>query len=181
MALPEKSIPFLSNEGLVVTFPQELLQYTQFLEMLYRRHESFPIKTGLQHFDLQLTKAICDLGLLPCSHQTVLNPEGFTSFQELIDYVGITGDFYQDKQDLYLNDILSYLGLPEFCVIKRKKTKKKWSPTSYKCHQNISVIDQLISDVDEVELNRWIQPCQLTDALSYDYDYDYDDDDDWYD
>lgn len=104
-------IPFSSTEGITIYFSEEQLEYIEFLDMLYRRSQSMPIKTGVSERDLQLVAAICDIGLYPCTHQRTLVPEGFATFPELCDYFGIDVD--EDSNNEYINDFLSYLGLDE--------------------------------------------------------------------
>lgn len=105
-----EDITFLSEEGIAIHFSQDHIQYVELLDMLYRNsHGQRPIKTGVCTKDLMLSAAMCEVGLYPCLHQTILNPEGFDTFQELCDYMGI--DVEEDSENDYLNDFLSFLGL----------------------------------------------------------------------
>jgi hypothetical protein len=153
-------IPFLSEEGAIVQFPRDLLRYTSLLEMLDRRHSgNGPIKTGVAEVDLRLTEAICATGILPCSQQQILQPKGFQSYQDLADYMGITDIDLNDKENHALNEILSYLGLPEFHTMKSKKHKPSKKPSRrcpFHCVTVHSPKPVATEDEDgQLILNRW--------------------------
>ena len=171
-------ISFLADDDSIVEFPKNLLQYTNFLEMLFRRKSENIIKTGVNQYDLQLTKAICALNFIPSSRQTIIRPVDFSSFDELCDYMGIIGIEFEDKTDKYLNDFLSYMGELTFHIVNHIKMRKSWAhwrsrSTPVKAQINLTIVTD--DDVDEngqIVLNRWID-YQHPDEMEYS-------DDEWF-
>jgi hypothetical protein len=167
------TIPFLSEEGNIINFPGNLLQYTDLLEMLHRRRSGDnPIKTGVTERDLLLTEAICATGVLPCEQQETLRPQGFPSFSDLVGYMGITGIELNDKENKAINELLSYLGLPEFQAIKPKK-KTHGGKAKHACIGPYTPDLREVAEEDEdgqIILSRWTK--MPKDAYAYYDDYD---------
>lgn len=182
------TIQFLSDEGIIVDFPRDLLQYTALLDMLHRRHtpDTGPIRTSVALLDLQLTEAICATGILPCDRQKIINPKGFQSYQDLVDYMGISGIDLIDKKCKLINDILSYLRVPEFQLVKNKdKNKNRGKKKQVTC-AHVTTKDDILQEVakenenGEIILNRWTRTPETMDyPYSSDDDYMSDFDDDW--
>lgn len=152
-----QAIPFLSEEGTIVPVSSELLQYTTFLDMLYRRKEGkTPIKTGIHEHDLVLTKAICEIGLYPCTHQTHLHPKGFDDYQSLIDYMGID-DVEEDAENDYINDFLVFFGLEEEYVEEAIDPYEGWTPEMIAEQQEDDAIEELrmLAELNEPDDEPW--------------------------
>lgn len=176
------TISLLSNEGGIVNFPRDVLQYTGFLEMLHRRHHGDgPIKTGIDEFDLKLTETICVLGCFPQSYPDELHPVGFPSLKDLADYMIIENAFGDTTSDL-LNDFLFHMGLGEFQTVKGKHMKPKRKhvrPTveiGTNCQMDDVCLDQILRDEYELFINRWmtmsIEPMVVEDDTDSDFYFD---------
>lgn len=93
-------------------FSEQHIKRSPFLDMLFRHRETLPVKTSIGKLDLLLAQCICQTGLYPCTHQKLLQPEEFSTFQELCDFFDIS-DAVEDDDNEHLNDFLLHLGLEE--------------------------------------------------------------------
>jgi hypothetical protein len=90
----------------------EEIQQSEVLEMLYRRDcKDGSFKMDVCTHDLQMLLIICEYGMYPCSHQLIIRPSSaFSSFESLCEYFLV--DAEEDVDNIYINDFLTYLELP---------------------------------------------------------------------